>query len=136
VAQPKLKSTISPSFIKLFIKLFRRRPQAGLANSADATPAPVAPVPQPVPPKQALEISLSAEQKCLLEKPLDPRVDRILHEIYEDKAAAERALNARHIIEFPPSDSGEGQVIQDEHGFWRIVPGPAPTSLKKFSDKL
>ena len=115
------------------MKLFRRRPpQAGPANSDDAMAALV----EPAPPKQTLEISLSAEQKCLLEKPLDPRVDRILHGIYGDKAAAERTLNFRHIIEFPPSDSGEGHVIQDEHGFWRIVPGPAPTSLKKFSDAL
>src|SRR5437660_2188418 len=116
------------------MKLFRRRPpQPGPANSADATAAPV---PQPAPPKQPLEISLSAEQKCLLEKPIDPRVDRILDEIYEDKAAAERALNARRIIEFPHGDSGERHVIQDEHGFWRIVPGPAPTSLKEFFDAL
>jgi len=32
-----------------------------------------------------------------------------LDEIYEDKAAAERALNARRIIEFPHGDSGEPQ---------------------------
>ncbi|PYL87623.1 MAG: hypothetical protein DMF17_02000 [Verrucomicrobia bacterium] len=51
-----------------------------------------------------------------------------MDEIYEDKAAAERALNARRIIEFPRGDSGERHVIQDERGFWRIVPGPAPTS--------
>jgi len=110
------------------MKLFRRRPpHAGPANSADATPAP---------PKQPLEISLSAEQKCLLEKPLDPRVDRIFDEIYEDRAAAERALNARRIIEFPHGDSGERHVIRDERGFWRIVPGPAPGSLKEFFDAL
>jgi len=59
-----------------------------------------------------------------------------LDEIYEDKAAAELALNARRIIEFPHGDSGERHVIQDEHGFWRIVPGPAPTSLKEFFDAL
>lgn len=119
------------------MKLFRRRPpQAGPANSADATPGPVAPAPQPAPPKQPLEILLSAEQKCLLEKPLDPRVDRILHEIYEDKAAAERTLEARRIIELPHGDSDERHVIQDERGFWRIVPGPAPTSLKESFDAL
>jgi hypothetical protein len=115
------------------MKLFRRRPpQTGPANSDAATPAPVA----PTPPKQTLEISLSAEQKCLLEKPFDARVDRILHEIYEDKAAAERALNARRIVEFPQGDPGGRHVIQDEDGFWRIVPGPAPASLEKFSDAL
>ncbi len=110
------------------MKLFRRRPpQVDLANPADATPAP---------PKQPLEISLSAEQKCLLEKSLDPRVDRILHEIYEDKAAAEHALNVRRIIESPHGDSGERHVIQDEHGFWRIVPVLAPTSPEKFAGAL
>src|SRR5207245_10905214 len=66
-------------------------------------------------------------QGSLLEKPIDPRVDRILDEIYEDKAAAERALDARRIIEFRHGDSGERHVIQDERGFWCIVPGPAPT---------
>jgi len=58
------------------------------------------------------------------------------HEIYEDKAAAERALKARRIIEFPHGDSGERHVIQDERGFWRIVSGPAPASLKEFFDAL
>jgi hypothetical protein len=82
------------------------------------------------------EISLSAEQKSLLEKPLDPRVDRILQEIYADKAAAEAALKARRIIAFPKDDSGERHVIQDERGFWRIVPGPAPTTLNEFFDAL
>src|ERR1700680_2240229 len=110
------------------MKLFRRRPpQAGPANSADATPAP---------PKQPLEISLSAEQKCLLEKPLDPRVDRILRKIYSNKAEAERALNARRIIDFPHGDSGERHVIQDEHGFWRIVPGPPPQRDAQLFDSL
>ena len=107
------------------MKLFRRRPpQAGPANSADATPAP------------PLEISLSAEQKCLLEKPLDPRVGRILRKIYSNKAEAERALNARRIIDFPHGDSGERHVIQDEHGFWRIVPGPPPQRDAQLFDSL
>lgn len=82
------------------------------------------------------EISLSAEQKSLLEKPIDPRVDRILQEIYEDRAAAERALNARRIIDFPHGDSGERHVIQDEHGFWRVVPGPTPNIPRQLLDGL
>jgi hypothetical protein len=110
------------------MKLFHRRPpQAGRANSADATPAP---------PKQSLEISLTAEQQSILEKPIDPRVDRILRGIYADKAAAERALNSRRIIDFPLGDSGERHVIQDESGFWRIVPGTAPKKATELLDAL
>jgi hypothetical protein len=82
------------------------------------------------------EISLSAEEKSMLEKPLDPRVDRILQEIYADRAAAERALKARRIISFPNDDSGERHVVQDPDGFWRIVSGPAPTKLNEFFDAL
>jgi|ERR1700720_4022195 len=108
------------------MKLFRRRPpQADPANSADAAP-----------PIQPLEISLSAEQKCLLEKPLDPRVDKILRKIYSNKAEAERALNARRIIDFPHGDSGERHVIQDDDGFWRIVPGPPPQRDAQLFDSL
>jgi hypothetical protein len=79
---------------------------------------------------------LSAEQQSLLDKPVDPRVDRILQEIYADRAAAEAALKARRIIVFPKGDSGERHVIQDDQGFWRIVPGPAPTTLNEFFDAL
>jgi hypothetical protein len=79
---------------------------------------------------------LSGEQKSMLEKPLDPRVDRILHEIYADRAAAERALQARRIISFPSDDSGERHVVQDADGFWRIIPGPVPTKLNEFFDAL
>ena len=114
------------------MKLFRRG--SGPANAADATPALAESVPHQH--QKPLEISLSVEQKSMLEKPIDPRVDRILQEIYEDKAAAERALNARRIIEFPIGDSGERHVIQDEQGFWRIVPGAAPTSLNEFFDAI
>jgi len=52
------------------------------------------------------------------------------------KLPQERGLNARRIIEFPHGDSGERHVIQDERGFWRIVPGPAPGSLKEFFGAL
>jgi len=56
--------------------------------------------------------------------------------LFADRAAAERALNARRIIEFPTEDSGERHVIQDERGFWRIVPGLAPPKLNEFFDAL
>lgn len=81
-------------------------------------------------------ISLNAEQREILNKPLDPRVDRILQEIYQDRAAAERALNSRRIIDFPADDSGERHVVQDEQGFWRIVPGPAPIEPKQFFEAI
>ena len=112
------------------MKLFCRG--SGPAKPADATPAPA----QHVPYQKPLEISLSDEQKRLLEKPVDPRVGRILEEIYADKEAADRALNARRIIDFPHDDSGERHVIQDEEGFWRIVPGAPPPSLNEFFDAI
>jgi len=115
------------------MKLFRKSPSAARAAiPAETTPIQITPTSL----KKPREISLSAEQKSLLEKPLDPRVDRILQEIYTDKAAAEAALKARRIIAFPTVDSGERHVVQDEHGFWRILPGPAPTTLSEFFDAL
>jgi hypothetical protein len=113
------------------VKLFRRN---NLAKPVDVALPPLPP--QPAEPKKSLEIPLSEEQKGLLEKPIDPRVDRILQEIYADQAAAERALKSRRIIDFPHGDSGERQVIQDKLGFWRIVPGAPPSSLKELFHAL
>jgi hypothetical protein len=59
-----------------------------------------------------------------------------MQEIYADRAAAEAALKTRRIIAFPSGDSGERHVIQGADGFWRIVPGPAPTTLNEFFDAL
>ena len=87
-------------------------------------------------PVELAPISLNAEQKQILNRAVDPRVDRILHEIYENRAAAERALNSRRVIDFPVNDSGERHVVQDEQGFWRIVPGPAPFQSERFFDAL
>jgi hypothetical protein len=106
----------------------RRRNSAAPENSFELAPAE--------PTQHAPEISLSAEQKSMLEKPVDARVDRILQEIYADRAAAERALKARRIISFPNDDSGERHVVQDPDGFWRIVSGPRPTKLNEFLDAL
>jgi hypothetical protein len=78
------------------------------------------------------EISMSTEQRGMLDQPLDPRVGRIMEQIYADKTAAERALNSRQIVRFPSPDSGERHVIQDADGFWRIVPGPAPKESAVF----
>jgi hypothetical protein len=87
------------------MNLFRRRRNALAApeNTFELAPANPTQNTRPWPP----EISLSAEEESTLEKPLDPRVDRILQEIYADRAAAERALKARRIISFPNDDSGE-----------------------------
>ena len=115
------------------MKLFRKsRAAAQPAQIIDVPPLPV-PARAVQPPRT---ISLTAEHKSLLEKPLDPRVDRIMQEIYADRAAAEAALKTRRIIAFPSGDSGERHVIQGADGFWRIVPGPAPTTLNEFFDAL
>jgi len=119
------------------MKLFRRSlAEVGPAKPDDGPLQPIPATPQAAPAAKPLEISLSDEQKSMLENPIDPRVDRILHEIYDDKAAAELALKSRRIIDFPHSDSGERHVIQDEDGFWRIVPGAPPTSLNEFFDAI
>ena len=115
------------------MKLFHRSPSAARA-AISAEPPPIQITPTSL--RKPREISLSAEQKSLLEKPVDPRVGRILQEIYADKGAAEAALKTGRIIAFPKDDSGERHVIQDERGFWRIVPGPAPTTLSEFFDAL
>jgi hypothetical protein len=91
------------------MKLFRR---GSSAKTVAATPPP-----------KLQQVSLSAEHKAILEKPVDSRVERILQGIYADRAAAERALNDRRVIAFPYADSGERRVIQDKDGFWRILPG-------------
>jgi hypothetical protein len=116
------------------MNLFRRRRSSAVPPENTFELGPVKPTqhaPLPLP-----EISLSAEEKSMLEKPLDPRVDRILQEIYADRAAAVRALKARRIVSFPNDDSGERHVVQDPEGFWRIVPGPAPTKLNEYFDAL
>jgi hypothetical protein len=118
------------------MKLFRKRgrqpdPLKTAEEPASATAvSPQSPAPEPC------AIALNAEQKDLLQTPVDPRVERILQEIYADRTAAEAALKARRIIAFPAGDSGERHVIQDEHGFWRIVPGAVPTELSEFFDAL
>jgi hypothetical protein len=107
------------------MKLFRSRENP--PKQADETPVPAAPA----------TISLSAKQKSLLEKPIDPKAHRIiLQKIYANKAEAERALNARRSIDSPLGDSEERNVIQDEHGLWRIVPGSPPERGAQFLDSL
>jgi hypothetical protein len=119
------------------LKLFRTRPSPpNGAKTADPPPAPpptsLTPAAEPKPQR----IPLTAEQKDLLQTPVDPRVERILQEIYADRAAAERALKSRRIIEFPLGDSGERRVVEDENGFWRIVPVPTHTKSAQLSDRL
>ena len=118
------------------MKLFRKRPsQLDAPKIADA-PAPAVPAPAPPSPPKLQGIALNAEQKDLLQTPVDPRVERILQDIYADRAAAERALKSRRIIEFPLGDSGERRVVQDEHGFWRIVPVSTEPKAAQLGDRL
>jgi hypothetical protein len=100
------------------MSLFRKR------RSAAARPAP--PVSSRTGQVHPPEIALSAEQTSLLKEPVDPRVEKILRKIYSDRAAAERALNSKRITGFANGNFGDRHVIQDENGFWRIVPGPPP----------
>jgi hypothetical protein len=99
--------------ISLHMKLFRRTGTAKAHSKAPATS---------VLPPEVKEIALSSEQKTILLKPVDPRVDRILEELYADRATAERALKKGRVIEFPQGTSSEAHVVQDKNGFWRIVP--------------
>jgi hypothetical protein len=122
--------------ISLAVKLFHRRNGSAKPAPTEAEPTTAALEHQlesqdilsectPPPPAPSAMIALSAEQKTILEKPLDPRVDRILHELHSDRTAAENALKARRIIQFPQNDWASARVVQDENGFWRIVPGAA-----------
>lgn len=72
----------------------------------------------------------------MLEKPLDPRVERIMNEIHSDRTAAENALKARRIIQFPLGNSSEAHVEQGDDGFWRILPGPPPETKISVADTL
>lgn len=107
--------------MKLFFK--RRNTAAPAENPFEPTTSAAK---EPPPARELPQIRLSAEQKDLLEQPVHPRVGRIMDEIYADKAAAERAVKSRQILNFPSADSGERHVVQDADGFWRIMPGPAP----------
>jgi hypothetical protein len=128
------------------MKLFRRDDRSSKPADAPVLPAPESTPQQqenpareaaalPTPKVKSAPISLSDEHKSMLEKPLDSRVDQILHGIYTDQATAERALKRHRIIEFPCSDSADRHVIRGEDGFWRIVPVPAPMELP-LSDRL
>jgi hypothetical protein len=100
------------------MKLF---PKSGTAKAGSSKASAHSTSSSIVPP-QVREISLNGEQKTILEKPVDARVDRILEELYADRATAERVLKARHVIEFPDGTSSEAHVVQDKNGFWRILP--------------
>jgi hypothetical protein len=118
------------------MELFRKRPGQPQPPKTPESAQTAAPKPAPRSAPQPLCIALTAEQKDLLQTPVDPRVERILQEIYADRAAAERALKSRRIIEFPFGDSGERRVIQDEQGFWRIVLVPRESERAQLGDIL
>jgi len=78
MARYRLIFILSP----LAMKLFRRR--GNPPKQANETPVPTAPA----------EISLSAEQKSLLEKPIDPKANRILHK------------GLQRVVPSPPPETG------------------------------
>lgn len=71
-----------------------------------------------------IEIHMSAEQKALLDTPVDPRVDKIMRQMYVDQTAAEAALKAGQ----RPGDKTKHQVVRDPNGFWRIKNAQAPNA--------
>ena len=75
-------------------------------NSAEAA-APTAIIQEKFP-----AISMSADLKGMLDQPLDPRVDRILQKINDDKVAEERSAKARRIIRFP-RDEKQSRVVSE-----------------------
>src|SRR5438128_11704457 len=118
------------------MKLFRKWPSQQYTPKTADPPASALPASAPPPPPKPHRIALNAEQKDLLQTPVDPRVERILQEIFADRAAAERALKSRRIIEFPLGDPGERRVIQDENGFWRIVPVSTEVKGAQLGDRV
>src|SRR5437762_12250748 len=103
------------------MKLFRKR------NGSGPTPAEAGPltaalenqlesqnilaeIPKRLPP-EPLVVALSADQKAILAKPIDPRVEQLLQELRAVKEAAERGEDSDRIIQFPkkaPLDSDLG----------------------------
>jgi hypothetical protein len=77
------------------MKLFHRRDPSTKAQESETEAAPVLP---PI-----VTISLSAEQKTLLETPVDPRVHRLLEKINDSKVA-EQARRPRRAIGFGQGD--------------------------------
>lgn len=111
------------------MNLFRKPPlDSTVAGSPAASPPGVY---KPVP-----EISLSAEQKALLKGPVNPRVDKILSELFDDRAAAEKALATRRATAGAVSIKEGARVIQDASGFWRIVAGDPPDNSVSMLDGL
>jgi hypothetical protein len=109
------------------MKLFRgRRDEAQVPEVSFQLALPSQQRKQPI---RIDSISLSAEQKSILETPVDPRIGRIMNEIEREKIAFERAVDARRIVRFPHSDTGEREVVKDESDYWRIVPGDVPSEL-------
>jgi hypothetical protein len=89
---------------------------------ADQKGAPAPPVPEQTEQEKPREISLGAEEKSMLEEPIDPRVDGILQKL-GSRRGREREEHARH-HRFP-NWRFWGKTRHPGCGWiWRIVPGP------------
>jgi hypothetical protein len=121
MAWAKLKFTNS----SLAMKLFHRSPSPPQRpkEAVESNAATLVEEPQPKPLPEPPLIALSSEQKSMLEEPLDPRVNRILHELYANKATAEQALNAGRIIQFPHVDSRAEDAAPAKNGGAQVVDG-------------
>jgi hypothetical protein len=85
---------------------FFRRYRSEAAGQTEAVKLPEAAAPQAALP-ELQPIPLSAEQKAILEQPINPRVERILYQINAARAAAERLLAGRRIVHFPIGQRSE-----------------------------
>jgi hypothetical protein len=52
-------------------------------------------------PPEPLVVALTAEQKAILARPIDPRVEQLLQELRAVREAAEREADSDRIIQFP-----------------------------------
>jgi hypothetical protein len=105
------------------VNLFKKSTPVEAEVLAEPTlPPPLPPVVHlRPPPPSATQIPLTAEQKRILDQPLDSRVGRILREIYEGRLEASKGSG--QIIRFPSDLSGPQHWTQDEEGNWHILSG-------------
>jgi hypothetical protein len=97
-------------------------------DAARIMPPVAASQPDPLECRRPVElppIPLSAEHRAILEQPLNPRVARILAELRDEVAEAQRAMDARRVIRFPRAGS-MGHVVRDSEGRLTFPSGAPP----------